>query len=79
MTAIDRQQVKQMMDENEATLVEVLNNENYNDYHLPGAINVPLDDEFEETIQNVLPDKNKPLWSIAWTRIAMPRRRLNAK
>ncbi len=43
------------------TLVEVLDPEYYKKFHLPGAINVPLGDSFDEGIQTAVPDKQKPV------------------
>jgi rhodanese-related sulfurtransferase len=38
-------------------LVEVLAPKYFRKHHLPGAINVPLDDHFDEQIQKAVPDK----------------------
>lgn len=40
-------------------LVEVLGPETFAEFHLPGAVNVPVDDTFEENIVKAVPDKNK--------------------
>jgi rhodanese-related sulfurtransferase len=40
-------------------LVEVLDSKFYRKFHLPGAINVPLDEDFDERIQQSVPDKNR--------------------
>ena len=40
-------------------LVEVLGPETFAEFHLPGAVNVPVDDTFEQGIQKAVPDKNK--------------------
>jgi len=40
-------------------LVEVLSEPSYQDFHLQGAINVPLSDDFEERILKEIPDKNQ--------------------
>lgn len=40
-------------------LVEVLPETDYREYHLRGAINVPLDDRFEEHVLKAVPDKNQ--------------------
>lgn len=61
ITEIDREQVKRMMDENAAVIVEVLSEDEYTKFHLPTAINIPLKDNFEERIQEVLPDKHQPV------------------
>lgn len=43
------------------TVVETLSPANYEEFHLPGAKNVPLDDDFEQNIQKVAPKKSKPV------------------
>ncbi len=40
-------------------LVEVLPESSYREFHLRGAINVPLSDDFEERILQKIPDKNQ--------------------
>ena len=40
--AIDRGEVKRLLDDEQAQLVEVLPPDEYEDEHLPGAINIPL-------------------------------------
>lgn len=61
MVTIDREQVRQIMDEDAATLVEVLDSPYFKKFHLPGAINVPLSGDFEADIQSAVPDKHKPV------------------
>jgi rhodanese-related sulfurtransferase len=41
-TAIDRDEVQRLLREEQAQLVEVLPADEYEDEHLPGAINLPL-------------------------------------
>ncbi len=41
-TAIDRAEVQRLLREEQAQLVEVLPPDEYEDEHLPGAINIPL-------------------------------------
>jgi rhodanese-related sulfurtransferase len=41
---IDRDEVRRLLEEEDAQLVEVLPREEYEDEHLPGAINIPLRD-----------------------------------
>ena len=57
MKRIDRDELKTMMDEGkDFTLVDVLPTSSFEDYHLPGAINVPVGaDNFDERIQAVAP------------------------
>ena len=40
--AIDRGEVKRLLHDEQAQLVEVLPPDEYEDEHLPGAINIPL-------------------------------------
>ena len=57
MNTITRDELKTLLDENEnTTLVETLPEKSYRDFHLPGAINVPLGEDFDEEIQKAVPD-----------------------
>lgn len=59
---ITTQQLKEKIDKKEDfALVEVLGPETFADFHIPGAINVPVDDTFEENIQKRVSDKTKPV------------------
>jgi len=59
---IDRHQLNSMLGRHEdLTLVEVLNERPYREFHLPGAINVPFGDGFDEHIQKAVPDKTRPV------------------
>lgn len=40
--AIDRDELQRLLDDEQAQLVEVLPPDDYEDEHLPGAINIPL-------------------------------------
>jgi rhodanese-related sulfurtransferase len=42
LAAIDRYEVARLLREEHAQLVEVLPSDEYEDEHLPGAINIPL-------------------------------------
>ena len=60
MKPITRDELKAWLDSHEDfILVETLPEEYYNDWHLPGAINVPLDDNFDDQIQQLIPDKGQ--------------------
>ncbi len=60
MKNISREELKKMMDSNgQVVLVEVLPPDYFNDFHLPGAINVPVGDDFEQKIQEAVPDKSQ--------------------
>lgn len=62
MKAIERDELKQMIDSDlDVKVVEVLGPESYDQFHLPGAINVPVGKDFEERIQQAVPDKSKPV------------------
>lgn len=54
MTEIDRGQLRKLMEDSPVTVVEVLSEDKYNQFHLPGAINVPLAPGFSEAIQAVV-------------------------
>lgn len=48
-SAIDRDEVQRLLAERQAQLVEVLPAAEYEDEHLPGAINIPLKELDRET------------------------------
>jgi rhodanese-related sulfurtransferase len=51
-----RDEVRRLVEEEGAQLVEVLPREEYEDEHLPGAINIPLKDLNEETTAGLRKD-----------------------
>lgn len=61
MTSIDRQQLRQMMHEQAVTVVEVLGKQQYDQFRIPGAINVPLSGDFVSEIERAVPDKAEPV------------------
>ncbi len=62
MKTITRDELKRKIEENgDFALVEVLDKKYFDKYHLPGAINVPADEHFEEAIQEAVPDKDTPV------------------
>lgn len=62
MRIIRRKQLEDMFEHRERfTLVEVLGPEEYDQVHLPGAINVPHDRNFAQAIQRAVPDKRVPV------------------
>jgi rhodanese-related sulfurtransferase len=61
MQEISRQQLQRLVFRANARLIEVLPASSFRQAHLPGAVNVPLDDEFDRRVQHVLPDKNVPV------------------
>jgi len=63
MKTITRDQLKQKLDDDDQDimLVEVLGPDHYDSFHLPGAINVPYDDRFENRIRSQVPDRAQPV------------------
>lgn len=62
MQVISREELIQRLGSGEElALVEVLQPERYREFHLPGAVNVPVDDRFDEQIQQAVPDKTSPV------------------
>jgi rhodanese-related sulfurtransferase len=60
MRAITREELHaKMIRGDDFALVEVLPAEAYQKHHLPGAMNVPLTDAFEENAQLALPNKEQ--------------------
>lgn len=62
-TQIERREVQRLMDEG-AQIVEVLPKEEYDEEHLPGAINLPLR-KLEEQATEIL-DRNRPVVVYCW-------------
>jgi rhodanese-related sulfurtransferase len=52
-TPIDRQEVQRLLAAEQAQLVEVLPAAEYEDEHLPGAINIPLKELNTETVRRL--------------------------
>ncbi len=61
MQEISRQQVQRLLFRANARAVEVLPEHNFREAHLPGAVNVPLDDDFDLHIRYAVPDVNTPV------------------
>jgi len=63
MQTIDRNQLVQKMDRNEDfELIDVLPQESFQHYHIPGARNIPINSEnFEDQIQQTVPEKDKEI------------------
>ena len=60
MQAIDRDTLKEMLDRGEPfALVEVLPRGQYRKFHLPGAVNAPLDRDFAQTMEKLVPDRHE--------------------
>lgn len=58
-TPIERQELQRLLGEEQAQLVEVLPQDEYEDEHLPGAINIPLKTLDAETTRQL--DRQKPV------------------
>lgn len=61
MQVITREDLIRRMGSEELRLIEVVPPEQYRQWHLPGAANVPLDDAFDERIRQVAPDIQQPV------------------
>lgn len=61
MKTISRDELKRKMDQNGLAVVDVLESEEYQKFHLPRAVNVPLTENFDHEIQEAVPDKEKPV------------------
>jgi rhodanese-related sulfurtransferase len=58
-TPIDRDELQRLLCEEQAQLVEVLPEDEYEDEHLPGAINIPLKTLDAETTRQL--DRQRPV------------------
>lgn len=62
MQTITREALKQKLERgDDFALVEVLPPQAYEEYHLPGAINIPLGPSFDEKVLQTLRDKNQEI------------------
>lgn len=64
METISREEAQLLVrdqDQNNVTVIEALPAEYYEKFHLPGAKNVPLNDQFDEKIRQSAPDKSNPI------------------
>ena len=62
MELITRDELKRMLESGKnVALVEVIGPNTYREYHLPGAIRVPADENFAQSIQKAIPDKRTPV------------------
>ncbi len=63
MHTIDRQQVESMLAERpDVALLEALPEESFREFHVPGAINVPVNDyRFERKVMEAVPYKDTPI------------------
>ena len=58
-TPIDRHELQRLLAEQQGQLIEVLPADEYDDEHLPGAINIPLKELDRETTRQL--DRNRPV------------------
>jgi rhodanese-related sulfurtransferase len=58
-TPIDRHELQRLLAEQQAQLIEVLPAAEYEDEHLPGAINIPLKELDHETTRGL--DRGRPV------------------
>jgi rhodanese-related sulfurtransferase len=58
-TPIDRDEVQRLLCEEQGRLVEVLPRDEYDDEHLPGAINIPLKTLDRATTEHL--DRDRPV------------------
>jgi rhodanese-related sulfurtransferase len=58
-TPIDRGELQRLLRDQQAQLVEVLPTDEYEDEHLPGAINIPLKTLDRETTRQL--DRDRPV------------------
>ncbi len=59
METIETEDLKKMMDDDEDfELINVLGREQFEMKHIPGSVNVPVDDDFEDKIKEKYPDKD---------------------
>jgi rhodanese-related sulfurtransferase len=61
---IDAQQLQELLDTGDAQLVDVLPQREYEDEHLPGAINIPLKSFTVETLSQL--DRDRPVIVYCW-------------
>lgn len=62
MRTIDRDELKGLMHQHQnLVIVDVLPPEKFKEFHIPGAVNVPLGKGFDELIQSAVPDKAVPV------------------
>lgn len=59
MQTISRDKVKEETRNHDAKLIEVLDRDQFEKFHLPGAINVPLNDGFDDRIRRAVPRKDE--------------------
>jgi len=59
-TMIQREKVSEAAKRHDATLIEILDKTHFDEFHLPGAINVPIDGgDFDSRIRSAVPSKSQ--------------------
>jgi rhodanese-related sulfurtransferase len=67
MKTISRQDLQRALEgDSPPALVDVLSPKQFDEFHLPGAINVPNGDEFEQAIVRAVPDKQREVVVYCW-------------
>jgi rhodanese-related sulfurtransferase len=62
MRMISRDDLRDRMERNDVfALIEVLPPQNYEASHLPGAMNIPLGNDFRDRVQQTLPDRSQTI------------------
>lgn len=62
MQVISRDELLNKIESNDDfVLIEVLDPASYEAFHLPGAMNIPLGDDFEDRVTHAIPDKSRPV------------------
>jgi rhodanese-related sulfurtransferase len=64
-TVIDRRRLRRLLDEENAQLVEVLPQEEYDEEHLPGAVHLPLKRLDAHAVARIL-DAGRPVVVYCW-------------
>ena len=60
MRIITRDELKQRLDSHwDGVLVEVLSEDYFREFHLPGALHVAFDEHFAENFERLMPDRDR--------------------
>lgn len=62
MRTVERDEVQRLMRTGEdVVLLEVLGHDHYEKGHLPGALNAPVDERFDERMERLVPETERPV------------------
>lgn len=62
MKTLDKEDLKTMLDQNENfVLINVLSLHNFRREHIPGSINIPIDEDFKQEVEERLPEGNEKI------------------